>query len=290
MRLMTNSNPTSQPITNTEMDGSSMYMEREPSSAVYVLENAGAAKGCVDVAVLGDAPDNVEAAEVAELVASCRLFLELGRTGQGSVGYYTADSVELQEAMAMVAHKPHHILTILKRFDDLITAALTPCREWESGAGLRLNAYLDPGKLPPHRHGPGGLAAMVGGGGNGHGRRAALLHLYTVQLCCSIADHDDRDFVLRRTQGGYGTLVVGLPPGLSVHAAGDVGTGRVRLPIADGGGYLLHGQWIRGLPDPGHSISFLRQVIFLCLMPFYLPRVFVFISTSTTNNKPNLPS
>jgi hypothetical protein len=127
------------------------------------------------------------------------------------------------------------------------------------------------GRLEPHRHGPGGVAAMADGLGNPSVQRAAAIKLFVVQLCFVYAR--DRRLILARKGSDNGqdyTVDVALPPGLCVHAMGDLGTGRVRFASRDGGGFLLHGQSRSGLRDSeSGSLSVLRQVSF-AVLPFVL--------------------
>jgi hypothetical protein len=262
------------------------------------LESARrSATGRVGLFEMGAPARPPKPANTAALVGRCSIIGGLDLTGTMEVGHLAADPVALELAMAAVAHDPHDILSIIKQVDAFVTSVLPPVPEDVAGAELRMNAYLGtPGKLPPHRHGAGGAAALPEGMGSKTVRHIKMLGRHIAQIAYSVAERDDRVLVL---EVAGERLVVPLPPGLSAHIMGFVGSGRIQLPSEDGGGFILHGQWAPGLPDPGPSLTFMRQVCYqslfvllcVCVWGVFIVWVclFFFISACLVNICPTNP-
>jgi hypothetical protein len=271
-----------------------------PNLAVFGLADAGAAAldDSVCVALLGPPTDGVDDVRLAEALADAAVFSALAITGPPGAQYLVAQPNAFRAVVARADQAPG--TGLLKVIHDIgADAGLEGVPPHVSGADWRVNYYPAEGAYPelggcggrlePHRHGPGGVAAMPEGLGNRSVQRAAEAELYVVQLCFVFARN--RKLVLQRKGSNSGgahdfTVDVALPPGLCVHAMGDLGTGRVRIASRDGGGVLLHGQSRYGLRDSSSgSVSVLRQVNFFAAAVFwFLVAAFVLLTHTHTQH------
>jgi hypothetical protein len=110
------------------------------------------------------------------------------------------------------------------------------------------------GGVPPHGHGAQGAAAQPGGRGRGSAAAEALRGARPVQLCVVNAPLGSRSLVVQhRGPGGavVAAAITQLPPGMSLHVMGRVGSAEERVPAASGGGSTRHGTYADGFVHPG---------------------------------------